>query len=111
MQTDNNVNKYFVYMNALQKLTESTAANSGEWYHYALVRYNGTVTLYRNGAASGTPFTFTASVGSSATATGIGARTAANSPISNSYIQSFRITKGLARYTSTFTPPTAEHGG
>ncbi len=111
MQTDSGVYKYYVYMNALQKLTEPTAANASQWYHYALVRYNGTVTLYRDGAASGTPFTFTASVGNSAVATGIGARTGANSPISNSYIQDFRITKGLARYTSTFTPPTTEFDG
>ena len=29
----------------------------------------------------------------------------------NGYAQSIRITKGLARYTATFTPPTAEFDG
>jgi hypothetical protein len=27
------------------------------------------------------------------------------------YLQDLRITKGLARYTTTFTPPTAEFDG
>ena len=106
-----NVNQYKVFMAGFSTtLIESSAASTGQWYHYALVRNGSTITMYRNGTSTGS-VTLSGSIGSSAGTKGIGAASNGNYPISESYIQDFRITKGLARYTSNFTPPTAEFDG
>ena len=74
---------------------------SSVWYHIAAVRKSGTVTVYLNGAAvinqSSTPNSSTRylNVGSAAGAT------------FNGYISNFRVVKGTALYTSSFTPPTS----
>jgi hypothetical protein len=81
----------------------STTINS--WNHYALVRdSSNVVTGYINGVSVGTWSTsenFT--LGSAPT---IGS-TVNNTFYLNGYIDDLRITKGVARYTSNFTPPTA----
>ena len=72
------------------------------WHHLALARSGNTLTPYFNGVAGATassslpiyPLTDRVIVGG-----GFG--------FSNAYIDDLRITKGVARYTSNFTPPTA----
>jgi hypothetical protein len=106
-----NVNQYKVFMDGFSTiLIESSAASTGQWYHYALVRNGSTITMYRNGTSTGS-VTLSGSIGSSAGTKGIGAASNGNYPISESYIQDFRITKGLARYTSNFTAPSSEFNG
>lgn len=76
---------------------------TGVWYHTAYVRSSGTTKLYVNGTsvisvADTTNYTdqyFTIG-GWYSTAF-----------LLNGYIDDFRITKGYARYTANFTPPTA----
>lgn len=75
----------------------------GQWSYWALVRRSGTVTWYFNGATSGSTSYSTAIAAAAAT---IGY--SAGFGISyTGYISDFRITNGVARYTSAFTPPTA----
>jgi len=83
----------------------------GEWSHYALVRSGGTVQSFVNGVSQGTD-----SLGqdfSSPTQDGSPApfwlgHTPENIYGRNwyGYIDDLRITKGVARYTADFTPPT-----
>ena len=74
----------------------------GQWYHFAIVKNSGTITLYINGTKSGsstssTNFTNnTLRIGS-----GAGGANSMDGEISN-----FRIVKGTAVYTSSFRPPT-----
>ena len=81
----------------------------GQWQHVAVVRSGSTVTGYVDGSSVG-------SVSSSRDLTSetivLAQRYANNFNFaSNCYIQDFRATTGLARYTSNFTPPTGELQG
>jgi hypothetical protein len=104
IQTGDGTGKYRIFMNdSNPTLTETDAASTGQWYHYAVVRNGSTLTIYRNGVSNGST-TSSASVGVSTAITEIGQGN--NSFSLNSYIDDLRITRGYARYTSTFTPPT-----
>jgi len=86
----------------------ATVANS-QWQHIACVRSNGTTKIYVDGTQSGVsyvdsndylladrrPFLFAQGFQEGST------------PF-NGYIDDFRITKGVARYTANFTPPEAK---
>ena len=86
----------------------STELPQSQWYHFALVRSGSTVKLYINGTADSTTRTDSGTylMGQSSTLT-IGADGAGND--FRGYINDLRITNGLARYTTNFTPPTSAH--
>lgn len=92
--------KYRVYFSGTQVLAESSPAAAGVWYHYALVRNGTNIRMYRNGVLNGTATT-SLSAGSASHAVQIaeGSRYTLKG-----YLQDFRVYKGLAKYTSTFTP-------
>lgn len=77
------------------------------WTHIAIVRSGSTITGYKNGTASGTTITSSASLVSNTYGVYVGAGAGDSGTISNCYIDDLRITKGVARYTANFTPPTA----
>jgi hypothetical protein len=91
------------YASTFKAGTTSISANT--WTHFALVRYSGSTKLYVNGIADG-------GFGTNAdTQNYTGKNVCVGGYFSTSYlwggyIQDFRITKGIARYTSNFTPPT-----
>jgi hypothetical protein len=88
-------------------ITSSTAITLNTWNHVACVRKGSTLTLYLNGAAVGTAtFTTNVSVTNVTIAAPIDHRDTTGSWQFNGYLDDLRITKGVARYTSTFTPPT-----
>jgi len=74
------------------------------WYHVAVVRYGTTVTMYRNGTAGSNPATKSTSIDTNY-AIQIGWDGYGYYP--NINIDEIRISN-VARYTSNFTPPTAE---
>jgi hypothetical protein len=76
------------------------------WYHLALVKRNNTVSVYINGVASGTTYNNTSSVSDGGVSTVFIGHNGFDSDWYG-YIDDLRITKGLARYTANFTPPTA----
>ena len=77
------------------------------WYHIAVVRQSGTTYLYKDGVLQ-TSASDTTDYGTSANSMRIGASGADGTYPYTGYIQDLRITKGYARYTGAFTPPTAE---
>ena len=92
-----------VLINGTGFSTSAGAISTGTWFHIALTRQSGTCTIWINGA-------------SSATTTNAANLTAQNlciggyystSYLYDGYLDDLRITKGVARYTTTFTPPTA----
>ena len=82
-------------------LTVSTST----WHHIALVRDGNTIRTFLDGAA-GTTTTFTGSVHTSGDFSLMAGAQAGTQEV-NGYCDEFRLTVGVARYTSGFTPPTA----
>jgi hypothetical protein len=87
--------------------TSTTSVVNNTWYHIAVTRASGTLKLYINGVLEAT----TASANSSNTpdASFIGRGDTASLAFTyiNAYVSDFRIVKGTAVYTTTFTPPSA----
>ena len=89
-------------------VTSTTALSTNTWHHIAFVRSSGVFTYYLNGV-SDTSATQTYDFNSSSYAlTGLTRYIGSNGSTYGvlGYIDDFRITKGLARYTSTITPST-----
>lgn len=80
--------------------------STGTWYHVAAVRNGSTFTLYLNGTQVGQATGVSNFTDASSTTLQIG-RTHTVTDDLNGYIDDIRITKGVARYTANFTPPTA----
>ena len=85
--------------------TSHTLQFDTSWRHFALTRGGGTLRLYIDGVLAGSSTTTLAMNFSELT---IGfARYSPSHTSFNGYIDELRITKGVARYTANFTPPTA----
>jgi hypothetical protein len=76
------------------------------WNHVAVVRSGLSVRIYINGTVSTNSWTLTTQTFTDG-AVVIGATPAANSEFYAGYIDDFRITRGFARYTANFVPPTS----
>jgi hypothetical protein len=107
---------FIIYSSGAADFTEATTARlsfpsgsfkTGQWQYFTIVR-NGSgsnnLTAYINGVSVATA---TSSYNYNATtSTYIGSNPNTGSQDFNGYIKDLRITKGIARYTTTFTPPT-----
>jgi hypothetical protein len=95
--------------------TSNNAISQNTWYHWALVRNNNACTFYLNGTAQTTNAGTSITTNFTGTEFNIGRSSSVGSPANGDYFighqQDLRITKGLARYTGNFTPPTAEFDG
>jgi len=81
------------------------------WHHLAVVRSGGTVTVYIDGIAGADTWVGgAASLYANVTDVTIGARieSAATFRVVTGNLDEIRVTKGVARYTEAFTPPTEE---
>jgi hypothetical protein len=101
----NNQLRWYNSTNPLITTTGSTLANN-TWGYVAVVRSSGTTTIYIDGVSRGSaadPTNY--NPGNYALEIGQGVVTSAY-PVTG-YIDDLRITKGYARYTTNFTPPTS----
>ena len=75
------------------------------WYHLAVARSGSSVKMFVDGSevASGT----SSNSASANSNVGISSNQAGTSDYFQGYLDEVRITKGVARYTANFTPPTA----
>jgi hypothetical protein len=98
-------NKCALYFSGGLVLTESSAAANDTWSFYQLVRSGSTVTLYRNGVSVGAG-TSAANINSGQSLTIGSSPAGSGSHSARSFIDDFRITKGVARLnvvpTATF---------
>jgi hypothetical protein len=78
------------------------------WVHLAVVRYNGTISLYVNGTSVGTPYSTAVTLNGAGANFYIGTTgDSVSTSYINGYLSNFRVVKGTAVYTAAFAPPTA----
>ena len=95
--------RLYLYADNGSRFSSTTSLSTGTWSHVALTRQNQNYKLFIDGVLdgsytgmhdhSGTPFKI---------ANGYGGITQPNG-----YIDDFRVTKGICRYSTNFIPPTA----
>jgi len=78
--------------------------STGVWTHIAVTKSGSTVRLFYDGTQVGSS---TTALSTAITTSMIVGGRPSSSISTNGYIDDLRITKGYARYTATFTPPTA----
>lgn len=95
--------------NAPIRLVGSTALTANVYTHVAVSRASGTTRLFIGGALDGSlsdSFNYAMSNGQS-TDTAIGRSQLTASQFFDGRIDEMRVTKGVGRYTASFTPPTS----
>ena len=87
----------------------SSALSANTWYHLALSRVSGNTKMFLNGTQTGSTYADTNSYLVGAKGFNFGASTYDSSPywFMNGYMDDVRITKGIGRYSSNFTAPSA----
>ena len=100
------------HADSVDKITGSTNLSVNTWYHYALVRNNGTVTQYINGTADGSYSHSTAMISNAdrpyigGWGFGSGGVSGHNYYAVDGKMSNLRMTS-TAVYTANFTPPTS----
>jgi hypothetical protein len=97
----------------VNRTATSRAVSLNTWTHVAASRNGSTFRLFIDGSEptySGSPSSTSSALPNFAAPFRIGAqRWNGDSGIFQGYIQDLRITRGYARYTANFTPPTGAH--
>ena len=101
-------NQVYLYVNGAVPIT-TAAISLNVWTHVAVVRSSGTTKIYINGTQSGSSWADITNYGTTKPLR-IGAWYNALYGFTG-YIDDVRITKGVARYTTTFAVPTAQLTG
>lgn len=91
----------FFYTNGWVVVSPSNTIVANNWYHLALTRSGTTVTLWVNGVSVATA---TNSQNFTQQRLHVGAHANGDEPFVG-YLRDVRVTKGVARYGSAFTPP------
>ena len=98
--------KFYYYNGSPQSFTSNLTLSLNVWTHLAMVKSSAGVDIYVNGVKSSTTHTIVGTPLSSAgTPLTIGSYT---NGFYQGYIDELRITNGVARYTSNFTPSTTQ---
>ena len=89
-------------------LIGNTALNVNQWAHVAVSRSSGTTRIFVNGVVQTATHTGTVNISATVRPVMIGSDDAgAPAELFVGYISDLRVTKGIARYTTAFTPPTS----
>ena len=99
-------NNTIIWFIASANRITGTGLTANAWNHIAVARSSGVTKMFLNGVQSGSNYVDTNNYLSSAPAIG-SSSLSLGTVLFYGYLQDLRITKGVARYTTTFTPPTA----
>ena len=87
----------------------SDTVNTG-WHHYAFVRTGNTLKLFIDGIQEGGDLAISGTVNDSTNNYSVGRQGDLVGTEWNGWIDDFRLSVGIARWTANFTPPTVSHG-
>lgn len=90
-------------------ISAGTITADSIWHHLAFVRNGNTITIYIDGTADGTVSVTGVSVNDSANKVSIGRLGEYASDNWDGWLDEFRFSKGIARWTANFTPPTSAY--
>jgi len=93
----------------LVQLQSTITISDSNWHHYAYVRDGNTLRLFIDGVARGTANVTGQSQVDNAYKFAIGRLGEYNGYYFAGWVDEFRISKGIARWTSNFTPPFSEY--
>ena len=92
------------FQHAILLYSSSGAVATNAWTHVAVTKSGSTVRIFSNGTVVGTG-SYSGGAMTNTLPLGVGGGSNAVNVL-NGYMDDVRITKGIARYTSNFTPPT-----
>ena len=101
-------NKINFDMGVSGNLLSTSTITGTDLHHIAIVRYGNTLTVYIDGVTDGTKDMTGLSIPANAGTLYVGAYKGA-STFYNGHIDELRVSKGVARWTTDFTPPTSEY--
>ena len=109
--TNAGVLKYFV--NSADRITSGGTLATGTWYHIALARSGTSTKLFVDGSQVGSTYSdsndyLNGTSGAARPFFGLNANNSASNSL-NGWLDEIRVSKGIARWTTTFTPPTAPY--
>jgi len=96
---------WFVYIANAARLQDNVSASADTWYHVAIIRNVDQLELYVNGVGYGAVTYGNAITGAAGDALFIG-KDADEANYVAGWIDEYRVSKGIARWTTDFTPPT-----
>jgi hypothetical protein len=94
---------YFSASGTTLDIQANTGVSTGTWYHFAVVRNGTAFNIYKDGVSIGSG-TSAGTLTDVAAVLQIGRQT--TGAYLNGYIDEFRLSLGIARWTTDFTPPT-----
>lgn len=101
---------YDVYNNNVLDINvvkSSPGLSTGTWYHFALTRSGNDYRIFQDGTQVGTTVTDSSSHPNVANDVKIGGR--GSTSHFNGWLDEFRVSNGVARWTADFTPQTTEY--
>ena len=101
-----NTNVGVWYVNGTAVITGTTNLSTAGWAHIAICRSSGSTRMFVNGVQEGSTYADTNNYLPANTSLKIGGLPGAGLYFTG-YLDDVRITRGYARYTANFTPPTA----
>jgi hypothetical protein len=91
-------------------VTGTTSFTAAGWHHVAFVRTGDTLKLFVDGTQEGGDVAISGATRNSSAKLGVGRFGDFDGLYWNGWLDEIRISKGIARWTANFTPPTSAYG-
>jgi len=89
-------------------VNKTTTVSTNTWYHFAVVRNGNNFMMFKDGTQIGTTVVDADSMFDSSQLLNIGSQNGSSNFL-NGWIDEFRVSKGIARWTTNFTPPVSPY--